>query len=743
MEQEIELQKKFYEMLGATPDLSHNTDGVFRGCLFENKKTIDNINETLWQAIKYLARRRERGEKMPATIILNDLIRKTAYIYKTQDVYEEMHGDYFGAASKNNKNMPLIYNTIPYKKICYSNIDERAELINIVKTESFIPYRVDARNIFGLSQEFYRQFKQDKDAFLKGKNAEIRKPFILKDRILPYGKEDNFEFEKIMDCLNPALLQREQGAYYTPPAYVKQMQKMLLQAISEVPKDKDYVIIDRCAGVGNLVESLSDEVLEHCILSTIEYNEYVILKYKFQGKSAVVIPDTDALEYDIIPAEREFLTNRVLNDYVREKVLDDNCVKIIVENPPYSESGSGGTQKTGRKENKWKKSFICKEMKKEVKGVATNELGNLFIWSGFKYYLKNTTDSFIVYSPTKYWRNQELVNKKFRDGFLCNRKEFHAPQNSATGVIWWQNIDERREELPPMTPYDIQNDEPVICIDAGGDITLRKAHHNFTETYDNRTFDNDVRGILCESDGSEYVENGRDVSEKPLYNENIIGYLMVHSFLIDRKNVSLTRCGLYKGHGFYVRSDNFIEKLPLFVTSCFPYDKWWKTDVYSKCYDGQGSFMGDTVFLKKCLFYTALSPKNKCRSLRGSDNRNYRNELCFDGNTLALQRLKELPQTSAREDFLLKLWDGLLAKAKETDEYKEIIRKYPSATLGLWQIMEEINLEEIIGQDRNGKDIKKRKYPSLDWDVKAIDKEIKAYYTDEIISDLKKYELIK
>ncbi|MDR2426189.1 MAG: hypothetical protein LBD46_03275 [Endomicrobium sp.] len=57
--------------------------------------------------------------------------------------------------------------------------------------------------------------------------------------------------------------------------------------------------------------------------------------------------------------------------------------------------------------------------------------------------------------------------------------------------------------------------------------------------------------------------------------------------------------------------------------------------------------------------------------------------------------------------------------------------------------MEEINVEEIIGKDHSGKDIKKRKYVSLDWDVKALNKELKVYYADEIIKDLKKYELIK
>ena len=89
-----------------------------------------------------------------------------------------------------------------------------------------------------------------------------------------------------------------------------------------------------------------------------------------------------------------------------------------------------------------------------MKGAATNDLANLFIWSGFKYYLKKPIDSYILYSPTKYWRNQNLVKKKFIDGFLCNRKEFHAVQNSAMGCIWWKNETDEETEKLTLTPYE-------------------------------------------------------------------------------------------------------------------------------------------------------------------------------------------------------------------------------------------------------------------------------------------------
>ena len=65
-------------------------------------------------------------------------------------------------------------------------------------------------------------------------------------------------------------------------------------------------------------------------------------------------------------------------------------------------------------------------MKKEIAGQATNELCNAFIWSGFKYYLRQPTDSYIVFAPPKYWKYHNLVNKKMKKGFGFNRQFFHA-----------------------------------------------------------------------------------------------------------------------------------------------------------------------------------------------------------------------------------------------------------------------------------------------------------------------------
>ena len=736
---EIEGQRDFYSRIGISPDLSHNTDGVYKGNLYENKKDIDDIYKVLSQTIKYASRIRIRGERLPANLILNDLNREIAYIFNAEDLLEDIEKVYFGAASKNNET----YKTeAKYITINYSTSKGLQELLTIVNSENYVRYHVDKHNIIGLSQQFYKHY-QNKNRFIKGENAEIRKPTFLSDRILPYNKEDNLEFEDIMDCLNPNLLQREQGAYYTPTAYVKEMHKLLYKAIEEIPAGMDYVIIDRCAGTGNLQEGLSDEILSHCILSTIEFNEYAILSYKYGDKCLVVIPNTDALAYDIIPAEHN--DQGVANDFIREKINDPNCVIILMENPPFSEAGSGGSQKTGKKDNLWKKSFILNEMRDEgkYKGVVLNDLANLFIWSGFKYYLKKPTDSYILYSPTKYWRNQNLVNKRFAGGFLCNRKEFHADQLSAISCIWWKNIDDYKTKELTLTPLDIKEDS---VFPATNDLTIKKAYLNFSKAYDNRTFDDDIEGIYCESNGSVFVSNGRKVQTNAIHNENIIAYLMVHSFLIDRKNVSLTRAALFKGHGFYVRTDNFLEKLPLFVAATFPYNKWYKTDVYSKSYDGNGSYVVDKDFLKKCLFYTALTSKNKCRSIRVREDLFYRNELCFDReDTLAWQSLqvflKEGLKLSETEQTLLKYWNDVLFEASKTDEY---LNADKNTRFGLWQIKEEINYKINSGRfNKKGEPIKVYKHTGLNTEIKKLESYLKIYYEEEIIPLLFKYELIK
>lgn len=234
-----------------------------------------------------------------------------------------------------------------------------------------------------------------------------------------------------MDKLNDRLHKKNLGAFYTPELYVKKAIELLRVAIANVPSGNDYIILDRCAGTGNLEKLLTNEELSHCVLSTIEYYEYKVLIELLGDKVRHIIPPTekeDTFNMGLVKGADALSKDYIENDVIKQYIDNPKCTIILFENPPYSETTSIEHQKLkkGKENSVWKNSYVIKEMKKEVKGTVLNELSNAFIWSAFKYYLRQPTDSYIVFSPIKYWKSQHLINKKFINGFGFNRKHFHT-----------------------------------------------------------------------------------------------------------------------------------------------------------------------------------------------------------------------------------------------------------------------------------------------------------------------------
>ena len=79
-------------------------------------------------------------------------------------------------------------------------------------------------------------------------------------------------------------------------------------------------------------------------------------------------------------------TTKIENPVIKQYIANPQCTIILFENPPYAETTSAEHQRQGqsKKSSTWKQSYVVTEMKKEVKGTASNDLGNVFIWSGFK-----------------------------------------------------------------------------------------------------------------------------------------------------------------------------------------------------------------------------------------------------------------------------------------------------------------------------------------------------------------------
>lgn len=542
-----------------------------------------------------------------------------------------------------------------------------------------------------------------------------------------------------MDKLNDKLSKKDLGAFYTPRPYCEESAKLLRKAISKVPKGNDYVIIDRCAGTGNLESVLTDEELSHCILSTYEYYEYKVLNELIGDKVRLIIPPTEShAEYSngyILNADalaKDFVENKLVKEY-----LDNpKCTIILYENPPYSESSTIETNKSDSTyKASWKSSYVMTEMKKEVNGKVTNELANLFIWSAFKYYLRQPTDSYIVFSPIKYWKSQNIVNKKYIDGFVCNKKHFHAKSASAVTCIYWQNIDSDINELS-LNILDIESNSKTDSsngqiVDLNKSITIKKVKRLLSESYDKRKFEDDTQGISCEGNGTERFKPAKI---KPIFNENILGYMIAQSFSFEnpRLMANLTVTGHYNGHGFYLRKDNYLEKLPLFVASKYPIeDFWYENGILYKCLDGGDNYKKDKEFLKQCLIFVSLSYYNKCLSFNGSDGRKYRNELCLDSNTTASNELSKM-NLNDDEKELIQLWNRILDKAKRTKNYNSDY-KY-----GFYQIDKELNTSYKDEKDKITYD-----YPELNSDLQSLKTLLKKYYRKCIIPNLIKYELIK
>ena len=206
---------------------------------------------------------------------------------------------------------------------------------------------------------------------------------------------------------------------------------------------------------------------------------------------------------------------------------------------------------------------------------------------------------------------------------------------------------------------------------------------------------------------------------------------------------SLLTAARYDGNGFYLRKDNYLEKLPMFAASRYiTYNREWTERArIMKSADGCERFKNDVAnsvlkqFLLKCLLFSVLEPQNHMRSFIGSDGREYLNQLTLDttnGETLASQDITAL-QLNDREQRLIQQWGKVLVDAKSTEEYDD------SINYGLYQIRFELN--KVIEDVETGERI--IKYPSLNGNIKTLASMVKDYYNQEIVPVLFQYEFLK
>lgn len=751
------------------PVLIDNTDGVYNGCLFEFKLNIQNLSKTLFQAIKYLSRMRIKGESIPATILLIDLNNTKAYIYKSEDYRDDIQQVYTGAASKGNESFAK--SVTPIETLDYSQMIDSAKLKHLIKdakfgTALYMPVDIDENCIVGWAERYYRENPNAKKGDFIGDETgsavkitgEIREPKHFKGLINPYKGKTNERFKYLMDCLNDRLSKKDLGAFYTPEPYARKAAELVQMAVDRVPEGNDYIILDRCAGTGNLEEALigltdrnGDALIGHCVVSTFEYYEYKVLQERIGDKVRDIIPPTEA---DVVYANgvvanadamsKEYIENPIIRQYVD----DPKCTIILFENPPYSDpTGITHNEETGKRTTGKTVSYIAEEFRKNMmlksmgsQQATSRDLANLFIWSGFYYYIRQESDAYVVFSPVKYFKNIGLAKKEFLAGFAFNRKHFHATESVISCILWSgkDDVTTKRWELPA---YDIVKKELVLC----KNIIVQYCRNSIQQFSDKSLPAKYVEtNFACDTDGTIrtgwFYKKGR----KPLYSEEIIGYACFNRFIPGVINYNLVRCNLWKGleasYGFHMRKENYLKMLPCLCSKLFPQDDWYDKDVYFTTSDGGDAYTKDPQFLKSCLIYTCLSNQNKCLSFDGSDGRRYQNELCFDNDTLALKDLNKYAADKKTaldddENALMELWYKILEEARRTANYN------PEFNYGVYQITKELNTFHEFGTGKSKKKV--YDYPELNGNLDVLRTLLKAYYKSHITDKMFQYELLK
>ena len=732
--------------------LADNNDGVLNGNLLEFKLHVTDLNAVLFQCIKYLSALRVKGKPVPANILIIDVNAATVWLYRSAPYLSDIEKLYSGGASKDNSGF-LGGNA--EKVLHYDEQLDVESIVALLKENNFTKIHIDENCIVGWAVSFYKVVPMArKEDFLgddTGKHktiGEIRKPLHFAEYIYPYTGQTNVKFNYLMDKLNDTLQKKNLGAFYTHQLYAEKSLELVRLAIARVPAGNDYIILDRCAGTGNLEAGMTDDELSHCIVSTVEYYEYKVLQELIGAKVRHIIPPIETAETfnaGLVAGADALSKEYIENPIIRQYIDDVKCTVILFENPPYAETTSIEWHKKqqSKKSSLWKQSFLVSEMKKEVRGAASNELGNAFIWSAFKYYLRQNTDSYIVFSPVKYWKVQHLINKKFVRGFAFNRRHFHTNIDAMIMCALWTNESVNDIEEFELEAFDIvENKLASLSVT----LPIKKIHSIYSNKYyENKVLPHDVNdGILVALNGLEAPQNvKRRIA--PKWAEDMLGYLVVDGSGFENPDThsSLLVAGRYNGNGFFLRKNNYLEKLPMFCASRYiTYNREWTERArIMKSADGAERYMKAVKsgmigeFLLKCLLFTCLEMQNHMRTFRGGDGRFYRNELCLDGTngeTIALRDIKSLAFND-KEKAILKQWEIVLQWAKKADKYNRTL------TYGIYQIYAELDTSYV--DETTGDTI----YDNVELHTALAGMKtlVRDYYNTEIVPVLFEYEFLK
>ncbi|HDZ5303546.1 TPA: hypothetical protein RTJ24_000748 [Campylobacter upsaliensis] len=470
---------------------------------------------------------------------------------------------------------------IPYYRIY---VELQTFLVEVYDCHCCLVEKFDWYEDFKKFSQFFNDKREaceydlmDSDVDLVEVIQNIYKVFDIKEKIEAYAKLEQgvtgwfkpFDYKKqdinrlILnnDKMNEKYVQKMQGAFFTPPKYVKISTQYVLNAIEQSQKEgyDDYVIVDRCVGVGNLQSQFDKKYYSHMILGTINEAEALTANIRFMDMAEVRVIDS------LSKSGVEFYQKAIL-DYKKKHRVQKLAV-IFLENPPYAQTNSN---KEGGINSKYQKTWVHTQMQK-----GGEDLDEQFCFSAFKYYKPY---AYIHYGPIKIWKSRNLINKEVAECYLCNRKFFNAGE-SAIALMSWRNCERFYDELHFKNDID-------------DDFVVKKVYRTISNLY--------------EDDGE---ENGICVIEARNF-----------SFASPRLTGSLNSNAKYGKK--WVSEANLLKVIPLFCAARDEvsengyirddFKDYRIIDTVYKTSDGKTAYQKDKEFLQDCLLYAFCTHKNDC-----------------------------------------------------------------------------------------------------------------------------------
>lgn len=485
---------------------------------------------------------------------------------------------------------------------------------------------------------------------------------------------------------------KDRGAFFTPDVYVEKITTYVKNFINEEPNNP-YLIIDRCAGTGNLEKFLSDDILANTILNTFEFAEWVYMGELFKEKVKMIRPPynnaslIDVYIGDDILNSGDALSegfNIWLSDYLLDwRARNPNGRVLFLENPPFRDetANSHGSGHAVSKNYVLEQIYATNKFKK----YQVRDLSFQFIYSASMHMREN--DQYCLISPIKYWK-WNYINFEFVEGYLSNRKDYNATEGGLPIIRW------KKTNKYSSTLY------------LEGEIVIKQINKRVNEFQ---------------------ISNDK----KDCYAQLSIGNMLEpQGNILTNLNKGLTN------KIFHVKNDNIKQIAVLHCANS------WKSKSYEKDYltimksaDKQELAWKDEVFLNDCLLWILISDTVKCFSFQDDKEQKIKlNEICMDG--LAA---KELNRNLFEDEHykLIKSWEKVKNKAQDNENYNQ------SFQYSLEQIRKELNIKIEKRIDNYGKRHYDYKDDILNSHIIDLKRVLTDFYSKKIEKKLFEYELLK